>query len=168
MPLNSDLSLNVRATLTSTLDLAEASVPLQKTYKTALTSGVAAGQADVTWHDTRTVNASSNDDLDLAGVLAGLLGGTVTLVKIKALIVHATAANAQNFTFGAAAANPWVALLGATGTVTMRPDSTFAHYVGEADAAGYAVIAGTGDILRVANGAGVAISYDIIVIGTSA
>jgi hypothetical protein len=167
--LNSTLQLNVIANLVATLDLAEAAVPLTKTYRTDLTSGVVAGTADVVWHDTRTIAPSGTDDLDLAGSIAGLLGGTATFVKIKGLIIAAAAANVNNCVVGAAAANPLTSILGATHTLQIRPGAVFAVFAGALDAAGYAVVAATGDILRIANGAaGTSVTYDIIVIGTSA
>src|SRR5262245_42260141 len=102
MALNSSLRLAIVANLVSALDLAEASVPLSKTYMSNFTSGVAAGQADMVWHDTRTIAAAGTDDIDLAGALAGLLGGTATFVKIKGLIVAASAGNINNVEVGAA------------------------------------------------------------------
>jgi len=166
--LASQISLNVIANLVASLDLADASVPLNKAYLAQMTTGVAAGQADVCWHDTRTVAPSSNDDLDLAGSIAGLLGGTATFVKIKGLIVAASAGNANNVVVGAAAANPLTSILGATHTLQVRPGAAFAVFAGVADT-GYPVVAATGDILRIANGgAGTSVTYDVIVIGTSA
>jgi len=166
--LASQLSLNVIANLVASLDLADASVPLNKSYIAQMTTGVAAGQADVCWHDTRTIAPSGTDDLDLAGSIAGLLGGTATFVKVKALVIAAAAGNANNCVVGAAAANPWVGILGATHTAQVRPGGVLAVFAGVADT-GYPVIAATGDILRVTNGAGgTSVTYDVIVIGTSA
>lgn len=166
--LASTLALNVVASLVSSLDLADASVPLSKTYRVDMTTGVAAGQSDVVWHDTRTIAPSGTDDLDLAGSLAGLLGGTATFVKIKGLIIAAAAGNTNNCVVGAAAANPWIGLLGATHTAQVRPGGVLALMAGVGDT-GYPVVAATGDILRVTNGAGsTSVTYDVIVIGTSA
>lgn len=168
MTLNASFNLQVVASLLTSLDLADASVPLAKTYKAAMVNGVAAGQADTVWHDQRTIAPSSNDDLDLAGVLAGLLGGTVTFARIKGILVAASSANANNVVVGAAAANPWATLLGATHTLQVRPGAAFCAFAGEGDSTGYAVTAGTGDILRIANGgAGTSVTYDIILVGAS-
>lgn len=168
MTLNTKIALSVSADLSKTLDLAEARSPLSKVYQTILTSGIIAGAADLVFHDTRTINGSSNDDIDLAGVLTDPLGAVLTFVKIKALIISAAAANVNNLVVGAAAANPWIALLGATHTLQVRPGATIGLFAGQADAAGYAVVATTGDILRFANGSGAAINYDLIIVGTSA
>lgn len=169
MPLTTTIGLSVSADLSKVLDLAEARVPLKKLYQAVLASGVIAGAADLVFHDTRTIAPSSNDDLDLAGVLLDPLGTALTFVKVKALLVAAAAANSNNVVIGAAAANPWTALLGATHTLQVRPGATQCVFAGQADAAGYAVVAGTGDILRIANGgAGTSVNYDIIIVGTSA
>ena len=167
--LSAKILASVVATLTEVQDLGSASAPIGKTYRTVLTDGVAAGQADKIFHDTRTLAASATEDLDLAGVLSDPLGDVLTLAKIKGLIISAAAANANDVIVGAAAGSPWLALLGAAGTVTLRPGATLAVFCGAADAAGYAVVAGTGDLLKVANSAGgTGVDYDVIIIGTSA
>jgi hypothetical protein len=164
---NTLLTLAIASVLNSPLDLATASVPLNKTYSQGLPNGTGAGQADKIFHDTRTVNASTNDDLDLAGVLVDGLGNTITFARIKAMIFSSAAANAQNFSIGGAAANQFVNWVGAaTHTITMTPGGLFV--LTAPGATGFAVTAGTGDLLRVANGAGVAITYDVILIGASA
>ncbi len=176
MPLNSTVTLGILATLTaSPSELADASTALNKSYGASLSSGVAAGSADVLWHDQRTIAPSANDDLDLAGVLAGLLGGTATFVKVKGLVIAALGApgppavpNVNNVVVGAAAANAWTALLGATHTIQVRPGAAIALLPSATDT-GYPVVPATGDILRIANGgAGTSVTYDIILIGTSA
>ncbi|MCW6008503.1 hypothetical protein K1W54_28760 [Micromonospora sp. CPCC 205371] len=169
MTLNATLAVAVTANLRSVLDLGEALAPLTKNYRTVLATGVAAGQADRVFHDQRTLAASANEDLDLAGVLLDPLGALLTFVKIKGIVVAAAAGNTNNVVVGAAVANPWSGLLGAAGTVTVRPGGVFAAFAGAADAAGYPVVAGTGDQLRVANsGAGTPVTYDVIIVGTSA
>jgi hypothetical protein len=170
MTLNTKLLVAVTATLSSALDLGEADAPLSQTYRKVLTSGTGAGQADRVFHDRRTLAPSATEDLDLAGVLTDALGATLTFAKIKGLVIAAAAANANNVVVGAAAANGFVSWVGgATHTVTVRPDATLALFAGEGDAAGYAVTAATADLLRIGNGgAGTSVTYDVIIIGTSA
>jgi hypothetical protein len=169
MSLRSKLSVVVNATHSSTLDLGAGTVPLALTYAKSLANGTGAGQADKLFHDRRTLAASATEDIDLAGVLADAFGSTITFARVKGLVIAAASGNTNNVIVGAAAANPWTALLGATGTVTLRPDAVFAVLAGEADATGYAVTAGTGDLLKVANsGAGSSVTYDIVIIGASA
>lgn len=171
MPLNTKIALSVTADLSKALSLlpTEARVPLSKVYQAILGSGIIAGAADAVFLGTRTINGATNDDLDLAGgVLLDPLGTPLTFVKVKGLIISAAPANVNNCVVGAAAANPWVGFLGATHTITVRPGATEAMFAGQADAAGYAVVPATGDILRLANAAGAAINVDVIIIGTSA
>lgn len=170
MALETVFSLSVLATLTKTADLGNVpKSPLDFSRRVQLRTGTAAGQADKLFYDERTLNASASEDIDLAGVLTDDFGATITNARIKGLVVAAAAANTNNVVIGAASATQWAALLGTTGTVTIRPGAFVAMCVGEADAIGYAVAGGSTDLLKVANsGAGTSVTYQIIVIGASA
>lgn|SRR5262245_8452080 len=129
-------------------------------------SGTGNGQADLLFSDQRSVNASTNDDLDLAGVLLDPFGTVLTFVKIVALVVASLSTNTQNFTVGPAAANGFTGpLAGTTPSVQLQPGGA---YVACAPNTGWTVTAGTGDILRIANGAGSSISYKILILGRTA
>lgn len=170
MPLISDINVQVNGDYSSALDLVTAKATMVKSYRTLMASGTAAGQADKIFSDTRTIAPSSNDDLDLAGVLTDAFGVAITFVKVKALFVVAAAANANNVVIGGGASNPVSTFMtGTTPAILVRPGATFALIAGSADATGYGVTAATADILRITNsGAGTSVTYDIIVIGTSA
>jgi len=179
MALTSKLSLSVTADYTKALDLASGKVPLSKIYQAVLNTGTAVGQADLIFHDQRTLAPSATEDLDLAGVLADAFGTTLTFVRVKGLIVAALGVtdangvvitpNVNNVVVGAAAGAPWTTLLNSTGTVTLRPGTFFAAVAGATDNIGYAVTATTADLLKVANSAGsTSVTYDVIVIGASA
>lgn len=159
--------VSVNAKWSAVPDLGNVLASLTKSYGATLTDGVLAGQANELYHKQRTLAASATEDLDLAGAaLLDPLGGTVTLARIKGLVVVAAATNTNNVVVGAAATNPWVGLLGATHTVTLRPGAVFAAFAGITDPTGYVVIAGTGDLLKVANSGGTtSVTYDIIVYG---
>jgi hypothetical protein len=170
MALTTDISLAVLATLTKDLDLGvDPSYPLNYTNQVQLSSGTSAGQSDLMFTDQRTIAASGTDDLDLAGGLTDAFGATLTFVEVTALIVKAAAGNTNNVVVGDDATAPWTSLLGADGTVTLRPGALFAAVAGVADATGYAVTATTADILQVANSSsGSSVTYDIVIIGRSA
>ena len=85
----------------------------------SLADGVGAGMADVLYQDTGSIAASATADIDLAGALVGALGGTSVFAKVKGIYIAAAALNTNNVVVGAAAANPWSALLNATGTITL-------------------------------------------------
>ncbi|WP_432041416.1 hypothetical protein [Streptomyces cadmiisoli] len=163
------LAVSAFAELTQGLDLGSGRAAQQLSRKMSLGSGTGAGKADRVWSDRRTIAASGNEDLDLAGVLTDAFGAAITFARIKGLIVAAASGNTNNVVVGAAAGSPWVTLLGATHTLTLRPGAFVAVGTGQADATGYAVTAGTGDLLRVANSAGsTSVTYDIHIIGASA
>lgn len=169
MPLTTHLTVSASAMQATTLDLGSANAQLAKAYRIDLADGTAAGQANRIFHDTRTLAASANEDLDLAGVLVDAFGASLTFARIKGLIIAAAAGNTNNVIVGGAASNQFVSWVGAgTHTLTVRPGATLALMAGAADAVGYAVTAGTGDLLRIANSAGsTTVTYDIVVVGCS-
>ncbi|MFG2780822.1 hypothetical protein ACGFY7_23580 [Streptomyces prunicolor] len=169
MPLTSSLAVSAGGTLTSALDMGTGSASQTLSRSLSLTSGTAAGKADKLWADRRTLAASATEDLDLAGVLLDAFGVAVTFARIKGLVIAASKDNTNNVVVGAAASAPWITLLGATHTLTLRPGAFVAVGTGSADAVGYAVTATTADLLKIANsGAGTSVTYDIHIIGASA
>jgi hypothetical protein len=170
MALTTTLTTQVVADLTTARDLVSSTAPLNYRNRVTLASGTGAGQADLIFSDTRTINASSNDDLDLAGSLTDALGTTLTFVKIKALVVVAAAGNANNVLVGGDATNTFLTYVVTEGdAIVLRPGAGLALFAGVADATGYAVTAGTGDLLRISNSAGgTSVTYDIVIVGTSA
>lgn len=141
-----------------------------KNYAVSLVDGVLAGQADRIWATTVPALAASGfNDHDLAGTLQDPLLGTASFARVKGLVIAAYAANTNNVVVGAAAANPWIGLLGATHTLTLRPGAVVSVLAGQTDLVAYPVVATTGDLLRITNGgAGSSVGYDIAVIGCSA
>lgn len=171
MALSTTIRASVNAKQTSTLDLGTAEANIAKAITITLADGTAAGKADRIFSDTRTINASSNDDLDLAGgSLTDAFGAALTFVKVKGIFVKAADGNTNNVVIGAAASNQFVGPFGAgTHTIAVRPGGFEAIGVGEGDLNAYGVTAATGDILRIANsGAGTSVTYDIVIWGTSA
>lgn len=168
MTLSTKIVTSLVATLTDALDLSTATDPLSYTKRTTLTSGTGANQADMLWHDTRTVTASSNEDLDLAGVLVNALGDTQTFARVKVLMVSAAAANTNTVNVTSKATNGVPGLFLALGDgIVVRPGGMFLWTA--SDATGAVVTAATGDLLNVANsGAGSSVTYDVVIIGASA
>lgn len=148
-------------------DLAPPEQGLRKTKRRSWESGTADGKVDIQWSDTRTLAASANEDLDLAGVLADVFGGTFTAVEIASLYIEAAAANVNNVIFGPASTNGFLGPFGAaTHRLTLGPDQFFAM---SAPTAGWAVTAGTGDKINIANsGSGSSVTYTIHILARSA
>ena len=174
MPLaNTQIGAFLKGDLSSALDLVNVLASINLTAGTAFDNGVAAGQVDKMFSDTRTLAASASEDLDLTGTLVDAFGATITMARVKGLLIRAAAANTNNVVVGAnVAANAWGTLFGPTGasggTVTLRPGAFFVVGCGSADATGWTITAGTGDLLHVTNSAGgTSVTYDVVVIGCS-
>jgi hypothetical protein len=169
MTLASKINLSVSAALSSALDLVSPAARLSQRYSAELTDGTAAGMADKVFSDTRTIAASGSENLDLAGSLTDALGTALTFARVKAIIVHASAANTNNVIVGGDATTTFFGMFAdETDAVVLRPGATLALFCGQADAAGYAVTAATADLLKIANSGGTTgVTYDIIIIGTS-
>jgi hypothetical protein len=168
--LTSLASITLTASLVNTINtLGTATAALSKGYGSAFTDGTGAGTANRVWWATRTLTASSTEDLDLAGSLTDAYGSTITFARIKALVVAASAANTNNVIVGNAASNAVAGLFGSlTHTAVVRPGAAVAWMCGAADATGYVVTAGTADIIKIANSAGsTSVDYDIFVLGNA-
>lgn len=150
----------------NTVDLGSSSFPLRVSASHTLANGTGADQIGSMFSDQRTLTASATEELDLAGVLTDLYGQTITFTKIRAILIKAAAANANNVLVGGAASNAFSTFLGdATDVIVIRPGGTLLLVA--PDATGYAVTAGTGDKLKIANSAGgTSVVYDIVLLGT--
>ena len=159
-----NISVSTSGVLASeSLDLSSAAESFNKSYKQSFTNGTAANQANQMFVDTRSVSGSSNDDIDLAGVLVDGLGSTITFTSVKTIVIKAASTNGDALHIGAGT-NPFFSFLGdATDLIKLQPGGLFAITNPEAD--GYTVTTGTADILRIANQDAGTASYDIILYG---
>ncbi len=168
---NTQLLVSVMGMLTGTPPIAGATpqLPFSQLYPVGLGTGTGSGQADKMWAaGARTLAASTGEDIDLAGTLVDVFGGTLNLARVKGLVIAANAANTNAVVVGNAAANGFISWVGAaTHTVSVRPGGVLALFA--PDATAYPVTSGTADLLHIANGgAGSSVQYDIVVIGSSA
>jgi hypothetical protein len=131
----------------------------------AFADGAGAGQASVFYSASRTLASGATESLDLNGTtLFDSFGQALALTKIKGLIIYARAANTTDLTVGNVT-NGLATIFGAaTQSFTLQPGEIFAKLTDSA--AGYAVTATTADLLKIANAAGAAATYDIIIIGS--
>lgn len=167
MALTSKLIAQIIATESGTLDLGTKQAKVSASYSQDLASGTGSAAADMIWTDERTITASSNEDLDLAGSLAGAFGNTLTFAKIKAILVIANSANTNDVVVGGAGSSAFTGPFNAnTSTVSIKPGGVF--MIGH-PGTGWTVTATSGDLLRVANSSsGTSVTYKIVLIGTSA
>lgn len=167
MALTMRLVLQAIASLTNPLDLSTPVDELDLTFRDTLENGTGADQGNMCWHDTRTLAASANEDLDLAGSLTNAFGATQTFARIKLVMVLARAANTNNVRVTRPASNGVPLFLAASDGIDVRPGGAFVWYA--PDATGVAVTAGTGDLINVANSSGsTSVTYDVVIIGSSA
>lgn len=129
-----------------------------------LDDGVALGQCDIAYVAARTIaNSGSPDSIDLRG--GGLIGtnkAVVSFVKVVLIIIISQSGNDANIiTAGGGSNSPaWFPSqqVGGNGSILLKFDPSLA---------GYAVTAGTGDIIQVAAAAGTNVPYSIFVAGRS-
>ncbi len=167
MSLTATVQLSVAGQQTNPVDLGTAKAPFSESLSIAYASGVAAGQADRVFHDQRTLAASATENLDLAGILADVFGAVLTFATIKAIIIRAASGNTNDVQVTRPAANGVVGpFLAAGDGVALKPGFAFAWF---GSGAGVAVTPATGDLLTITNSAaGTPVTYDVIIIGTSA
>ncbi len=160
---------NVRLTVTGELDntvtLGTVQHLLSYVNNPAFTNGTGANQANMVYGGTRTLTASSTESLDLNSGLTNAFGNTIVFTSIKAMIVVAAAANTNNVIVGAGS-NPFINWIqGTTPAIIVPPGGMFC--ITAPTAAGFAITADTGDILKVANSSsGTSVTYDLVLIGT--
>lgn len=150
--------------VSSSLDLGSSESPIAQAFRQAFDTGAGIDQAQIAFGDIRSVNAAATDSLDLAGGLAGLLGGTLTFTAIKEIFIFAAVANDASLLVGEGISNAFVGPFGASAVGILVPPGGILH-LRNPTAAGWTVTAGTGDLLPVENPGAVANSYTIILIG---
>jgi hypothetical protein len=159
---NAKIRVLAQALLNGGADLGTLTSALNAAFENAFTNGTGANQGNMAFHDSRTLADGANEDLDLAGVLASAFGATITFAAIKAIVIVARTANTTNLTVTRPANGlPFLAASG-DGFV-LKPGGMFV--LTDPSAAGIAVTAGTGDLVNIANAAGAAATYDVILIG---
>lgn len=163
--LTATLAMSLSAVLEKGLDVGSAEYPANLGITNSFTNGTGANQANELFTDTRTLTASTAENLDLAGVLLDAFGATLTFTKIKAIVITAAAANTNDVVVGGHATAAFAPMFGATtNTVVVKPGGTF--IIVAPDANGYAVTATTADMLTVTNGgAGTSVTYTIAIVG---
>lgn len=167
MSLTTKLSLSVSGQQTNPLDLGTPAFPFADSLVVTLASGVASGQADRVFTDQRTLIASATEDLDLAGVLLDPWGQAITFAKLKAIILKAAVGNTNNINLTRPAGATGVPLfLAVSDGIVIPPGFCFAWF---GAGAGVTVTPASGDLFTVTNGAaGTPVTYDVVLIGTSA
>lgn len=165
------LTLKTKLTLSwlfsKALDLTTVKDEARVEMKADLADGSGVDQAAVLLSDTRTLAASTAENINLAtwGGATDSLGQAVSLTKVKQLAIRnkATAADAILEVGGEGSSDAWVSPFeDAFATVKVGPGGIL--FLSNPSAAGYAV-GSTNKLLRIANGSAASASYEIIVVG---
>lgn len=163
MALTGRIILDIALTLTNPSDLSTPHDELKRRYAQDWQNGAGANQANMMWHDRRQLAASATEQLDLSGVLTRAFGGSLTLTKVKTIIIHALASNVNAVRI-TRPANGIELFLAAGDGLDLPPGGLFVYQA--PNAAGIAVTDATADLLSIANaGAGSAVDYEIVVVG---
>lgn len=136
----------------------------QKDYQ--FSQGTALGQADKVYAASNTLAASATANLDLAGSLLDPFGATLTFGHVNVIRIEASASNVNDVCFGGAASNGFVGPFADPTDVTCVKPGGVLMLVNPG--VGWAVTAGTGDLLKTANSGGTTgVTYKILIIGKS-
>lgn len=162
-----DISLSIDLTLTGAGDLGTPKQRVSLSELISLSPGTdAVNKADLLFSDTRTLAASASENLDMAGTLANSFGATITAAEIVLIFVRAAPGNTNSVQVARPASNGLAAPFLAAGDGVAVAPGEWAVFASEK---GWAVAAGTGDLLTVTNGgAGTSASYDVVIVGRTA
>jgi hypothetical protein len=120
----------------------------------ALTNGTGAGKARYIYVWTGTIAGAATQDFDLAGALTDFFGNTITFAKVKGIVLtHSSSTTATSVSLDGSVTNAFKTYLGGTNP-TVKVNNGYSFALMGSDATGYAVTAGTGDVLRVLNNDG--------------
>lgn len=169
MSLRTSIHCGIEAVYQGSALFADASLQLSLAAAAVIRmeSGTAAGLADKLYAAELTIAASGSQNLDLNGVLLDAFGAVFSPAKVRAILIEADAANANNVEIGGAAATAFLGWFkDATDILVMSPGD---RILLSSRSAGKAVGAGTADLLKVANaGAGTSVKLRVVIVGTSA
>lgn len=164
MPLDTNCVVQIGAKYAGPVTIGSLALTIGQSYTVATSTGAGAGQASIFYAGTRTLASGATESLDLNGAtLIDALGAPVTIAALKGIVLVAATANTTTLTIGNVA-NGIASVFGAaTQSLTLQPGEILAKLT--PSAAGYPIVAGTADLLKIANAAGAPATYDLILFG---
>jgi hypothetical protein len=165
--LKTTVTAQIDAVFKNLLDLGTPTDTFSKKTQIMLTNGTAANTADLMYHDQVTLAASDTADLDLAASLGTPLGTSAVFVEVRAILVSAAAANTNNVNVTRPASTGVPLFLAASDGIAVPPGGVF---LWSCPADGKVTVgAGTADLLTFTNSSsGTSVTYDVVIVGTSA
>lgn len=165
MPILLLSTATIRGELTTPRDGGNAAFTVREGFAKSIANGTGEDEANAIYIDDFSIAASGTLDIDLSGSLEDAHGNVLAFTAIKEILLTAGAANVNDVVLGNGGANSFLGPLGAAAhTLALKPGQRagLTNY----SAAGWPVAAGTGDILRVANGSsGSAVTGTITIVG---
>ncbi|API58866.1 hypothetical protein BSL82_05695 [Tardibacter chloracetimidivorans] len=164
MTVSANVFAGIEGALTSARDGGDAVQPFNEGLSKLFTDGTGAGQANGVYIDDFSIEASGTLSIDLSGSLEDAHGNALVFTAIKAILLIADAANTNNVILGNVA-NGFVGPFGAaTESLTVPPGGCV--LLSNPSAAGWAVTAGTVDLIKLANSSsGSAVGGTIVILG---
>jgi len=173
MDLTTVITMKIRAQATKDVDMDAdpLSTLAHKAGPYSWADGTGASQANQVYFDAHAIAGSATKDYDLAGSLTDVFGDTITFTSIKAILIENTDADCilhvggGDDGSGSNAFDTWITSDADDGSekVILQPGG--AILLVNPAANGYAVTAGTGDILRITEASGNAGTFEITIIG---
>ncbi len=158
-----NVTLKIDALLLKALDLSTPSDPLLISVLASLTNGTGSGAASQVFHDTRTLTASTSEDLDLAGGLTNAFGVTLTFTNVKFVFVRAATGNTNNVEVTRKATTGIPLFMADGDGISLAPGEWFCYF---SPTTGKTVTATTDDTLTFTNSAGsTSVTYDVVLVG---
>ena len=125
MSLVAKIAIALNITNTNSLDLSTPSDVIDLVRGVNLKDGTGANQAQVLFHDTRTLADGANETLDIQdGSLTDAFGTAVTIEKLKALYIKNNSTNA-NLLIGGAASNAIGLFSDSTDKAVVKPGGEY-------------------------------------------
>lgn len=166
---SANLKVDFNWNYTNALDHGTPTYADKVNFTQTLTDGTSADNADLLWTDRRTVASAATDNIDLAGALTDAFGQTITIVKLKGLLI---------VNRGVASGTTFLETTGEDLTIDTSTVPGLDVWAENIEAGGFfaicnprvgiTVTATTNDNIAIVNGGASTITYDIVVIGTSA
>lgn len=162
------LIVKLTSTLTSTLDLGDARDRVMRDLSDTLAIGTGADQSNRQWHDQRTLAESGTDNLDLSGGLTDGFGASLLFARVACILIENTCPSVgHTLQVGGAASNPISTIFANTSDIiTIGPSGILLLW--NPSAAGYAITAGSADVLKIHNPSVGEVTYNITIIGSTA
>ncbi len=175
--LSGNVQINTNFTSQKGLDLSTPTSVTTMAKRLAYTFGTGALKVNEVWHDRRVLANSTAEDIDLNAVLTNEFGETVTLAKVKAIIVFnrtdetttspAHTATTAQITVGGSAGNEFIGPFKAS--LDAIDVETGGMFCIATPGTGWAVTGASTDILQIENNDGAEEAlYDIFIIGDAA